>query len=86
MRSSAPGKNISAAEVQGISRSGLWIFVQEKEYFLPYKEYPWFQDAKLSEIYKLELLHGTHLHWPDLDVDLELLSLEQPEKYPLIYK
>lgn len=43
-------------------------------------------NAKLGDIYNLKLLHGSHLHWPALDVDLELASLQDPEKYPLIYK
>ena len=86
MRSSALGKSTSPAEVQDISRNGIWLFVQEKEYFLAYADYPWFKDAKPAEIYNLKLLHGTHLHWSDLDVDLELESLQQPEKYPLVYK
>ena len=86
MRSSALGKSTSPAEVQDISRNGIWLFVQGQEYFLAYADYPWFKDAKLAEIYNLKLLHGTHLHWSDLDVDLELESLQQPEKYPLVYK
>ncbi len=86
MRSSAPGKNTFSAEVQNISRNGLWLLVQGKEYFLAHTDYPWFKEAKLAAIYNLKLLHGTHLHWPDLDVDLELESLRQPEKYPLVYE
>jgi hypothetical protein len=86
MRSSALGKSTSPAEVQDISRNGIWLLILGREYFLPYAEYPWFKEAKLSEIYNLELLHGTHLHWSDLDVDLELESLQQPERYPLVYK
>jgi len=86
MRSSALGKNILAAEVQDISRNGIWLLIQGKEYFLAYSDYPWFKEAKLAAIYNLKLLHGTHLHWPDLDVELELESLQQPEKYPLVYK
>jgi hypothetical protein len=86
MRLSAPGKNTSAAEVQNISQNGIWLFVRGKEFFLPYKDFPWFKDARLAEIYNLKLLHGTHLHWPDLDVDLELEALQQPDKYPLVYK
>jgi hypothetical protein len=80
------GENILEAEVLNISRHGIWLYVKGKEYFLPYKEYPWFKEAKVSEIYNLELVHGFHLHWPDLDVDLELESLENPEKYPLVYE
>lgn len=80
------GKNILEVEVLNISKHGIWLYVKGKEYFLPYQEYPWFKEAKVSEIYNLELLHGFHLYWPDLDVDLELESLEHPEKYPLVYK
>lgn len=53
---------------------------------MPYEDYPWFKEARLTEIYNLKLFHGTHLHWPDLDVDLELDALRQPEKYPLVFK
>ncbi|MBL7074960.1 DUF2442 domain-containing protein [candidate division KSB1 bacterium] len=80
------GKNISDVEIQNISIYGIWLYVNGKEYFLSYKEYPWFKDAKVTEIYNLELLHDVHLYWPDLDVDLELESLENPEKYPLVYE
>lgn len=86
MRSSALGKNTLPAEVQDISRNGIWLLIRGKEYFLAYADYPWFKEAKLAAIYNLKLLHGTHLHWPDLDVDLELESLKQPGKYPLVYK
>jgi len=71
--------------VTNISRHGVWLFVRDREFFLSYEDYPWFRDAKVSDVLKVELLHGTHLHWPGLDVDLELDSLEEPESYPLIY-
>jgi hypothetical protein len=80
------GKNTSVAEVSNISAHGFWLLVQDREYFLPFDENPWFKDATISQILNVELLHGHHLHWPDLDVDLELESLASPEKYPLIYK
>ena len=86
MKSSAVGKSISRAEVQDISQHGLWLYVKGREYLLPFKHYPWFRDAKVAEIQNVQLLHGMHLHWPDLDVDLELESLQSPDKYPLIYQ
>ena len=49
-------KNTSPVEIQNISKNGIWIFVNEREYFLPYKEYPWFKDAKVSEIHNLKYL------------------------------
>lgn len=86
MKSRALGKSISAVEVLNVSPHGFWLGVNAKEYFLPYEQYPWFCDATIGELYNVELLHETHLHWPDLDVDLELEALDQPTSYPLIYK
>jgi len=86
MKSQTLGKNISEVEVQNISSHGIWLYAVGKEYFLPFNNYPWFKNAKINDIYDVELLHDHHLPWPALDVDLELESLETPEKYPLTYK
>jgi hypothetical protein len=58
MRSCLLGRSTSRAEVQGISRHGIWLFARGQEFLLPFKNYP------------------------DLDLD----SLEHPEKYPLVAK
>ena len=86
MKSPVPGTSTSDAEVTHISSHGLWVLVAGTEYFLPYDQFPWFRDARLREILDVELLHGSHLHWPALDVDLCLESLEKPEAFPLIYQ
>ena len=36
------------------------------------------------QIHNVQLLHGFHLRWPDLDVDLHIESLNDLEKYPLV--
>ena len=84
MKSPAPGTSTSVAEVSNVSPHGIWVIAENTEYFLPYDEYPWFRDAKVSDIFKLECPRPGHLHWPRLDVDLTLDSLEHPERYPLI--
>lgn len=86
MRSRKLGKSISSAEVSHISSHGLWILVDEKEHFLDYDHYPWFKDATVKEILRLERPQPDHLYWPDLDVDVELKSLARPEDYPLMYR
>ncbi|WP_420885438.1 DUF2442 domain-containing protein [Candidatus Scalindua japonica] len=48
-------------------------------------KYPWFIDAKISTLINVTLLHGRHLHWSDLDVDLSLEIVENLERYPLDY-
>jgi hypothetical protein len=86
MKSQKLGKNTSACEVLNVSPNGVWLLVKDREFLLTYEKFPWFKDAKVGEIYNVELASDRHVRWPDLDVDLELETLESPEKYPLIYK
>ena len=79
------GKSILGAEVEQISPYGIWLFVEGKEYFLSFENFPWFKDATISQVQKVHLAGKGHLYWPKLDVDLEVNSLKQPEKYQLIY-
>ena len=82
MKSLNIGKSISAS-VENITPFGIWLFVKEKEYFLNYGDYPYFKNQTLKSIQHVQLLHGYHLYWPELDVDLEIDNLENPGKYPL---
>ena len=77
---------MSPVEVSHISTHGIWLYVEDKEYFLNYKSYPWFKDATVSQIHQVKLLRGNHLRWKALDIDLELDAIQHPEQYPLIYK
>ena len=86
MTSSTRGASTSSVEVTNVDRFGIWILVSDREYFLPHEEFPWFKQATLQQILNVELLHGAHLRWPDLDVDLCVDSLERPEDYPLVYR
>src|SRR4030042_1922977 len=82
MRSSKHGKTISIS-VENITPFGIWLFVEAREHFLSYEDYPYFKDQTLKAIQHVQLLHGYHLYWPELDVDLEIDNIESPEKYPL---
>jgi purine nucleoside phosphorylase len=86
MKSHVAGKSTTTVEIGNISGQGIWILVAQKEYFLPYNDFPWFKDATVAEITEVKLLHGHHLYWPSIDVDLELDCIENVEKYPLIFK
>jgi len=52
--------------------------------FVPFKEFPWFKEASIAKITRVELPSPHHLYWPDLDIDLAVESLEHPERYPLV--
>lgn len=86
MKSSVLGTGTSKVEVVNISEKGIWLYARGKEYFLPYREFPWFKDARVSEIQRVRIVRGRHLRWGDLDVDLDLDSIEHPERYPLKYR
>ncbi len=85
MKLKSLGKSISNVEVTQISLNGIWLLVKDIEYFLSYEEFPWFEKGTVSQIHNVQLLHGFHLRWPDLDVDLHLESLKDIEKYPLVH-
>jgi len=76
---------VSPVEVTNIDGFGIWLLIADKEYFLPYTDFPWFRNARVKQILKVELLNGEHLHWSELDVDLGLDSLAQPETFPLVH-
>jgi len=81
-----PGTATSQAEVTNISQHGFWLLLDGRELFLPFEEYPWFKKAPVEAIVRLQRPGRNHLHWPDLDVDLSVDSIEHPERYPLTSK
>jgi hypothetical protein len=78
-----PGPATSEAEVTNISKHGFWLLVDGRELFLPFDDFPWFKQAPVEAIVRLERPAPRHLRWPDLDVDLSLDSIDHPERYPL---
>ena len=84
MTSARHGQSTLAVEVTNVSPHGFWLLVEQREYFVPFEDFPWFRDARIAELMKVELPSPHHLHWPDLDVDLAVESLDHPERYPLV--
>ncbi|MEW5758277.1 MAG: DUF2442 domain-containing protein [Candidatus Omnitrophota bacterium] len=76
---------VTLASIENVTPFGVWMLVKGREYFLDYKNHPYFKNKSLRSIKNVKLLHGFHLYWPNLDVDLEIDNLEHPEKYPLTY-
>ena len=83
MKSAAPGNNTSAVEVTNISGHGIWLYVRDNEYFLPFEEFPWFREKSVREITHVEEPSPGHFYWPDIDVDLSEDIIKQPDRYPL---
>ena len=86
MKSNRPGTSISEIEIVNVSKHGFWLLVDEKEYFLPFSDFPWFKNVRLNELFNVERLYNDHLFWPALDVDITLDMIKHPDKYPLVFK
>ena len=83
MSSEPLGIGTSGLEVTNISAHGIWLLVEGRELFMSYEDFPWFKSASVGEILNVEQPTSGHFHWPDLDVDLGIESIEHPERFPL---
>ena len=84
--SSKSGTGISVCKITSINDLGLWVLLDDKEYFIPFSYYPGFKDASLNQVLKIRFLSPSQLHWDELDIDIELQALDQPEFFPLSFK
>jgi hypothetical protein len=80
------GENTSLSEVTSITQAGFWLLVDDKEYFVPFTDYPEFKQATVEQICKPERVGSDIFSWEELDIDIELGALAEPEKYPLEFK
>ncbi len=85
-KSYRPGTNIFHNEVTNISATGFWLLVEDREYFVPFADYPIFRKATIEQIFAIERIGPRQYHWPSLDADIELDALEHPERFPLIWR
>ena len=83
MNSSMHGFRTSETEVTHVSSHGVWLLADGQELFLAYDDFPWFKDAPIGKVLNVEQVASGHFRWPDLDIDIDIESIEHPEKYPL---
>ena len=84
MNSTSPGTAASLPEVTNISAHGMWLLLDSEELFLPFAKVPWFRNAPVGGVTHVERPAPQHLRWPDLDVDLAVESIRNPDAYPLV--
>ena len=84
MTSALPGASTLDVEVTNVSTHGFWVMLGTEELFVPFAQFPWFKDAPIAKLTKVERPQPHHLYWPDLDIDLAVESIRHPEKFPLV--
>ena len=73
-----------APEVTHISAHGFWLLLADEEMHLPFAQFPWFRSATIGQITHVKATTAEHLYWPDLDIDLSVASIRNPEAFPLL--
>lgn len=76
----------TSVKVNSINSDGLFINAFGKDYFLSFNRLPWFKNAKVSDVLNVTTLGKSAISWETLDVDIEIDSLNYPERYPLVIK
>jgi hypothetical protein len=84
MNVATAGKLTSGVEVANVSPHGFWLLLGEEELFVSFSSFPWFRDATIAQITNVQLPSERHLYWPDLDIDLAVESIRNPEAFPLV--
>lgn len=49
-------------EVTNISHHGFWLLLDGRELFLSFEEFPWFREASVKAILRVERPHPHHLY------------------------
>jgi len=84
MKSVRRDRGTSVVEVTNISSQGFWILIRGRELFLPFVSFPWFEKATVAQIFGVEMAGPGHLYWPELDVDLAVRSIVDPDAFALV--
>ena len=84
MKSEVVGKATLDVEITNIDMQGIWLLMNDKEFFLPFERFPWFRNATVGEIHNVRLESDSELHWPDLKVRLPVRSIGIPTLIPLL--
>ena len=86
MISSKNGISTLEYGITNIERFGIWLLADDREYFIKFEDYPVLKKASIEQLLNIKRISPDQFRWPDLDEDIELESLEHPEKYILRYE
>lgn len=79
-----PGSGTSVVEVTHVSRHGFWLLLDAEELLVPFASFPWFRKATIDQLVDVQWPTPDHLYWPQLDVDVSVASIRNPDDFPLL--
>ena len=78
------GTVTSHPEVTNVSKHGFWLLLDTEELLVPFEQFPWFKKATIEQLTDVQWPTPNHLYWPQLDADLSVESIRDPEAFPLV--
>ena len=78
------GTTTLAPEVTNVSRLCFWLLLGNEELAVPFADFPWFKKATIEQLSDVQRPTEEHLYWPQLDLDLSVESIRNPEAFPLV--
>lgn len=79
-----PGIATSGVEVAHVSSHGFGLMLGDEELAVPFAEFAWFKQVTIEQRQKVERPTPGHLYWPDLDIELAVESIRNPDACPLV--
>lgn len=79
-----PGTATLGAEVTNVSRHCFWLLLGNEELAVPFADFPWFKQATIEQLSEVQRPTEGHLYWPQLDIDLSVESIREPDRFPLV--
>ena len=80
------GTVTSKVEITNVSKHGFWLLLRGEELLVPFVDFPWFKKATIEQLTHVEWPSPDHLYWPQLDIDLSVDSIRNPNAFPLLAK
>ena len=65
---------------------GFWLMLEGEKLYLAFSDFPWFAKAEVGAINDVLRPSEDHLYWPQLDIDLSIASIRNPQAFPLMAK
>lgn len=76
---------VTKSQITSVEKDGFWLLTDDGEFFVAFERYPAFQKATIEQIFNFRE-HFGDFYWEELDIDIELDALKNPEKYPLKFE
>lgn len=56
---------------------GFWMLIEDRAFYIDFAVHPLFKSASASQIHNMIQQSASLIHWPDLDLTIDITSLRE---------